>query len=76
MLQVSRGKVAQAMRSVSLKLNSVSFIPQSYNKKDLDFLPQYDYMWNGKPAGHYNYEGMKKIGKLFFEAYTNTYLNN
>jgi len=76
MLQVSRGKVAQAMRSVSLKLNSVSFIPQSYNNKDFDFLPQYDYMWNGKPAGHYNYEGMKKIGKLFFEEYTNTYLNN
>ncbi|MDG1760705.1 MAG: sialate O-acetylesterase [Flavobacteriaceae bacterium] len=73
MLQVSRGKVADAMRSVSKNLPRVSFIAQSYSEDAFNFLPQYDYMWKGRPAGHYNYEGMKKIGVLFSKEFVKTY---
>jgi hypothetical protein len=76
MLEVGSKKVVDGMRKASKKLNFVSLVNRSKNPKANNFTPIYSHYWNGKPAGHYNYDGMKKIGQLFFESYQSSYANN
>ena len=72
---VGSKKVQKAMVQVSNKLTNVSFIERSQDVNRSNYTPIYTHEWNGKPVGHYNYEGMKKIGQLFFESYQTSYAN-
>tara|TARA_B100000900_G_scaffold18714_1_gene14671 strand:+ start:1986 stop:2918 length:933 start_codon:yes stop_codon:yes gene_type:complete len=73
---VGSKRVQKAMVQVSNKLTNVSFIERSQDVDNSNYTPIYTHKWNGKPVGHYNYEGMKKIGQLFFESYQISYANN
>lgn len=75
-LGVGSKKIQKAMVQVSNKLTNVSFIERSQDVNRSNYTPIYTHKWNGKPVGHYNYEGMKKIGRLFFESYQTSYANN
>ena len=75
MLGVGSRKVIDGMRKASEKLNFVSLVNRSRSPEANNYTPIYSHYWNGKPAGHYNYEGMKKIGHLFFESYQTSYTN-
>ena len=72
---VGSKKVQKAMVQVSNKLTNVSFIERSQDVNRSNYTPIYTHEWNGKPVGHYNYEGMKKIGQLFFKSYQTSYAN-
>ena len=72
---VGSKKVQKAMVQVSNKLTNVSFIERSQDVNRSNYTPIYIHEWNGKPVEHYNYEGMKKIGQLFFESYQTSYAN-
>ena len=74
-LGVGSKKVQKAMFEVSKKLNNVSFIERSREVNNINYTPIYTHKWKDKPVGHYNYEGMKKIGQLFFENYQASYAN-
>ena len=74
-LGVGSKKVQKAMFEVSKKLNNVSFIERSREVNKINYTPIYTHKWKDKPVGHYNYEGMKKIGQLFFESYQASYAN-
>ena len=74
-LGVGSKKVQKAMFEVSKKLNNVSFIERSHDVNNINYTPIYTHKWKDKPVGHYNYEGMKKIGQLFFESYQASYAN-
>ena len=74
-LGVGSKKVQKAMFEVSKKLNNVSFIERSHDVNNINYTPIYTHKWKDKPVGHYNYEGMKKIGLLFFESYQASYAN-
>ncbi|MBT3444097.1 MAG: hypothetical protein HN443_03540, partial [Flavobacteriaceae bacterium] len=65
-LGVGSKKVQKAMVQVSNKLTNVSYIERSQDVNRSNYTPIYTHKWNGKPVGHYNYEGMKKMGRLFF----------
>ena len=69
MLGVGSNKIISSMQNVSQKLSNVELIHRSLDPKSENYTPRYKHLWNGKPANHYNYIGMKKIGKLFFERY-------
>ena len=58
-------KVINKMKETSLNLSNVTLIERSLNSDSENFTPRYTHDWNGKPANHYNYVGMKKIGQLF-----------
>jgi hypothetical protein len=73
-LQVGSGEVVQSMKRLSKEDKNVYFTPQEFNPKSKYFYPKYKHEWNGNPVGHYNYEGMKKIGIRFFESYINATL--
>jgi hypothetical protein len=75
-LGVGSKKVQKAMVQVSNKLTNVSYIERSQDVNRSNYTPIYTHKWNGKPVGHYNYEGMKKMGRLFFESYQTSYVNN
>ncbi len=75
-LGVGSKKVQKAMVQVSNKLTNVSYIERSQDVNRSNYTPIYTHKWNGKPVGHYNYEGMKKMGRLFFESYHTSYANN
>jgi hypothetical protein len=75
MLGVGSKKVQNAMAQVSYKLTNVSFIERSQDVNKSNYTPIYTHKWKDKPVGHYNYEGMKKIGHLFFESYQTSYTN-
>ena len=75
MLGVGSKKVQNAMAQVSYKLTNVSFIERSQDVNKSNYTPIYSHKWKDKPVGHYNYEGMKKIGHLFFESYQTSYTN-
>ena len=64
------------MAQVSNKLTNVSFIERSQDVNKRNYTPIYTHKWKDKPVGHYNYEGMKKIGQLFFESYQTSYANH
>lgn len=75
MLEVGSKKVVEGMQEASSRLHNVTLVKRSNNKNTENFTPTYSHYWKGKPAGHYNYEGMKKIGYLFFESYQREYSN-
>lgn len=75
MLEVGSKKVIEGMREASNVLTNVTLVKRSNNKSAKNYTPIYSHYWKGKPAGHYNYEGMKKIGHLFFESYQREYAN-
>ncbi len=75
MLGVGSKKVVAAMSETSKKSLNVSLIRKSNNPKANNYTPIYTHNWNGKPAGHYNYTGMKKIGNMFFDTYQKYYAN-
>lgn len=60
LLQVGGGDVVEGMRSAAAEMANVHFIPQSKDPESPAYLPGY-----GPPVGHYNYEGMKRIGLRF-----------
>ena len=62
--QVGHGKVVEGMKKVAEVVPDVILIPQSLEPKSKDF---YQKMENG----HYNYEGMKKLGLKFAEVFLN-----
>jgi hypothetical protein len=62
--QVGHGKVVEGMKKVAEVLPKVTLIPQSLEPTSIDF---YQKMENG----HYNYEGMKKLGLKFAEVFLN-----
>ena len=75
LLGVGSNKVINKMKETSLYLSNVTLIERSLKSYDENYTPRYTHDWNGKPANHYNYTGMKKIGKLFFENYFKFYNN-
>jgi hypothetical protein len=75
MLGVGSKKVVAPMSETSKKSLNVSLIRKSNNPKANNYTPIYTHNWNGKPAGHYNYTGMKKIGNMFFDTYQKYYAN-
>jgi acetyl esterase/lipase len=68
MMQVGAPPVVAGMKAAAKDLPNVFFIPQApkSDKGAPNFLPQY-------PAGHYNYEGMKRIGNFMADAYLKNY---
>ena len=75
MLGVGSNKVISKMKETSLNLSNVTLIERSLKSNAQNYTPRYTHDWNGKPANHYNYSGMKKIGQLFFENYSKFYGN-
>ena len=75
MLGVGSKKVVAAMSDTSKNSLNVSLIRKSNNPKANNYTPIYTHNWNGKPADHYNYTGMKKIGNMFFDTYQKYYAN-
>jgi len=61
LFQVGHGEVVEGMKRVAREVPNVTLIPQSLDPISLDF---YQKMENG----HYNYEGMKKLGRRFAEV--------
>ena len=76
MLGVGSNKVINKMKETSLNLSNVTLVERSLKSNSKNYTPRYSHDWNGKPANHYNYTGMKKIGQLFFENYFKFYRNN
>ncbi|TWU13331.1 hypothetical protein CA54_21660 [Symmachiella macrocystis] len=66
LFQVGSPKVVEGMRQTAAKVPSATLIPQSLNPDSSDF---YEKMENG----HYNAEGMKKLGTRFAEVFLRTY---
>ena len=75
-LGVGSKKVQNAMAQVSNKLTNVSFIERSQDVNKTNYTPIYTHKWKGKAVGHYNYEGMKKIGQLFYKNFSDNYLQS
>lgn len=67
-LQVGSGQVVEGMQKAAATMENVSFIPQSKEPDSPAYLPGY-----GPPTGHYNYEGMKRIGTQFAEVFLRDY---
>lgn len=68
LLEVGSPRIREASAEVARRMKRVSTIPQSKDPADANHLPGY-----GPPVGHYNYEGMKRIGELFFEVFEKRY---
>lgn len=62
LFQVGDGKVVEGMQRTAREMPNVTLIPQSLDPISLDF---YQKMENG----HYNYAGMKKLGRRFAELF-------
>ena len=75
MLGVGNNRVIAGMSNTSKKCLNVSLIRKSNNPTADNYTPIYTHNWNEKPAGHYNYTGMKKIGNMFFDTYQKYYTN-
>lgn len=63
--QVGDGKVVEGMIKTAQLLPNVTLIPQSLEPTSANF---YSKLGNG----HYNYEGIKKLGQRFAEVYLNS----
>lgn len=74
-LGVGNDTVVKGMMETSKKSLNVSLILKSNNPNANNYTSIYTHNWNGKPAGHYNYKGMKKIGNMFFDTYQKYYAN-
>lgn len=66
LFQVGRGEVVEGMKRVARDVPNVTILPQSQDPASPDF-------YNKMKNGHYNYEGMKKLGRRFAEAYLDLY---
>jgi hypothetical protein len=66
--QVGGGKVVKAMNKVASEDPFTVLIPQSKDKNSDLYFER-----NPPPIGHYKYNAMKKIGRLFFEYYENNF---
>ena len=64
------------MAQVSDKLTNVSFIERSQDVNKSNYTPIYTHKWKDKPVGHYNYEGMKKLGSYFLKVIKSSYANH
>lgn len=73
MLNVGSKKVVKGMKEAVKSLPNVTLVEKSNDPLNDNYTPTYTHFWNGKPAGHYNYIGMKKIGELFFDSYKSNY---
>lgn len=73
MLNVGSNKVVQGMKDAVKSMPNVTLVEKSKDPLNENYTPTYTHYWNGKPAGHYNYIGMKKIGELFFDSYQSNY---
>lgn len=62
LVQVGFGQVTEGMQATAGAMKNVSLIPQSKDPASPNFFPKY-------PVGHYNYEGMKRIGSLLADEY-------
>ena len=62
LFQVGHGKVVEGMKRTAREIPNVTLIPQSLDPASLDF---YQKMGNG----HYNYQGMRKLGHRFAELF-------
>ncbi|MDB9720634.1 sialate O-acetylesterase [Winogradskyella sp.] len=71
MFQVGRGKVVEAMRSVSKLDANVLLIPQETHKNSKFYFEK-----NPPPTGHYVTSAMKKIGEYFFDFYEQSFSSN
>lgn len=69
MLQVGSGKVVEGMKQVADTVPNVTLITPSTDPNSPDFLPVH-----APPLGHYDYEGMKRIGRKFAEVYLRDYV--
>jgi hypothetical protein len=69
MLQVGHGKVVEGMQTLAKEDPYVKLIPQEKKEISPYYYPKY-----GPPVGHYTYEGMKRIGHLFFQVYQEAFL--
>jgi Carbohydrate esterase, sialic acid-specific acetylesterase len=66
LLQVGAGKVVKGMKQTAHTVPNVIFLPQSPD-------PQSDLYLQRMKNGHYNYEGMKRIGERFAETFLGEY---
>lgn len=58
LFQVGHGKVVGGMKRTARNLPNVTLIPQSSDPVSLDFYPKME-------NGHYNYQGIRKLGHRF-----------
>jgi hypothetical protein len=63
------GRLGPQMKKIESLVNA-SMVPQNKNDKDSEFY----YPMYGPPIGHYNYEGMKRIGTNFYKEYASKHL--
>lgn len=66
LFQVGHGKVVEGMRQTAQNLPNVLLLPQSQDPETANY---YSTMENG----HYNSEGMKKLGERFAEVFIESY---
>lgn len=64
LFQVGHGKVVEGMMNTVQLLPNVYLIPQSLDTISVNFYPKME-------NGHYNYEGMKKLGERFATNFLN-----
>ncbi len=62
LFQVGHGEVVEGMKKTAKLIPNVTLIPQNQEPTSVDY---YQKMENG----HYNYEGMKKLGERFAEIF-------
>lgn len=68
LFQVGHGKVVEGMKQTTQLVPNVTLISQSLEPMSANFYPKME-------NGHYNYEGMKKLGQRFAEVFLNTSSN-
>jgi hypothetical protein len=64
LFQVGNEKVVEGMKKTAQHLPNVFLLPQSTDPASTDYYPKME-------NGHYNYEGMKKLGQRFAEVFLN-----
>ncbi len=64
LFQVGYGKVVDGMMKTAQLVPNVTLIPQSLDTTSVNFYPKME-------NGHYNYDGMKKLGLQFAEYFLN-----
>ncbi len=65
LFQVGHGKVVEGMIQTAQIVPNVTLIPQSREPTSVNFYPRME-------NGHYNYQGMKKLGHRFAQVYLNS----
>jgi arylsulfatase A-like enzyme len=68
LLEVGSEQVREGMRQTARTMDNVTSIPQSTEAGSPHFLPKY-----GPPTGHYDYQGMKRIGEQFAASFLRDY---